>query len=374
LNNQRYINRFLAVLLLSAVLVVGCSQSVSSPAKRTVTITDTIGRKAEVPEKVERIVCIGPGALRLITYLQATDKVVGIEGGFEKNSPAGRPYRIAHPELAELPVIGVASPSSQLNPEAILSAEPDVVFICYVEPRIANDLQDKTGIPVVVLSYGNLVTFDNEYVFNSLRITGKILNKAARAEAVIDFIRDSQKDLRNRTKKIPAGKKPKVYVGGLGFKGTQGITSTECKCPVFEVLHARNVANELGKAGHIFVDREKIIEWDPDIIFIDGGSLKLVKDDYKKNPKFYNLLKAVPNGKLYGLFPYNHYTTNIDTALADAYYIGKVLYPEEFEDIEPEKKADDIYKFLVGKPIYEKMKNDWGGFKKLSLNEKNERY
>jgi iron complex transport system substrate-binding protein len=130
------------------------------------------------------------------------------------------------------------------------------------------------------------------------------------------------------------------------------------------------VVNELDKAGHMFVDEEKIIEWNPDIIFIDGGGLNLVKDDYKKNPKFYNLLKAVQDRKLYGLFPYNFYTTNIDTALANAYYIGKVIYPDEFEDINPEEKADEIYTFLVGKPVYNKMKNDWRGFGKLSLSGK----
>ncbi|MDP8218023.1 MAG: iron ABC transporter substrate-binding protein [Candidatus Theseobacter exili] len=362
--------RVLALLLLGMVWGGGCNNKTKLPAKETIIIIDTIGRKVEVPKKVKRIVCRGPGVLRLITYLEATDKVVAIESGFEKDSSIGRPYIIAHPELANLPTIGAASPSPQPNPEAIINVRPEVIFISYVEPRIANDLQEKTEIPVVVLSYGELATFDNQYIFNSLRIAAKIINKENRAEKVINFIRNCQKDLRNRTNGIPADKKPGVYVGGLGFKGTHGITSTECRYPAFELLHAKNVADELGKAGHIFIDKEKIIEWNPDIIFIDASGLNLTKDDYRKNPKFYNLLKAVQNEKLYGLFPYNYYTTNIDTALADAYYIGKVVYPEKFKNIEPDKKANEIYKFLVGKPIYNRMKNDWEGFKKISLSKK----
>ena len=59
--------------------------------------------------------------------------------------------------------------------------------------------------------------------------------------------------------------------------------------------------------------------------------------------------------------------TNVGTALADAYYIGKVLYPERFNDINPEEKADEIYTFLVGKPVYEQMKKQFGGFKKLEF-------
>ncbi len=46
---------------------------------------------------------------------------------------------------------------------------------------------------------------------------------------------------------------------------------------------------------------------------------------------------------------------NYETILADAYYIGKVLYPEQFADIDPAVKADEIYRFVVGVPVYEQM-------------------
>ncbi|KZL92076.1 hypothetical protein [Clostridium magnum] len=65
--------------------------------------------------------------------------------------------------------------------------------------------------------------------------------------------------------------------------------------------------------------------------------------------------------------PYNFYTTNIETAIADAYYLGKVLYPEKFKDVEPEKKADEIYKAFLGKERYSEMAKNFGGFKKITL-------
>ncbi|MBI4775382.1 MAG: hypothetical protein HY788_14635 [Deltaproteobacteria bacterium] len=58
--------------------------------------------------------------------------------------------------------------------------------------------------------------------------------------------------------------------------------------------------------------------------------------------------------------PFNRYTTNIGTALADAYAIGKLLHKEHFEDIDPEKKADEIYTFLIGKPVYREMEEVYG--------------
>ena len=209
------------------------------------------------------------------------------------------------------------------------------------------------------------------YTIVYFKAEGSVINELERNlkfnEEVIKFIKDCQKDLNDRTKDIPDDKKPSVYVGGIGFKGMHGIDSTECKYPPFEAVNAKNVADELNKEGHAFVSKEQILKWNPDVIFIDEAGLKLVIEDYKKNLEFYDSLKAFKNGDVYGLLPYNFYTTNIGTALADAYYIGKVLYPERFNDINPEEKADEIYTFLVGKPVYEQMKKQFGGFKKLEF-------
>ncbi|ACX72833.1 periplasmic binding protein [Methanocaldococcus vulcanius M7] len=359
----------LTALLIITVLTVGLCGCVENSSKttKTITITDALGREVKVPVEVDRIVCCGPGCLRMIVYLNATDKVVGVEDAEKKWTPWGRPYRIAHPELANLPTIGQGGPSPKPNPEAILKVKPDVIFATYITKDEADTLQQKTGIPVVVLTYGKLATFDNEDLFNSLKLAGKILGKEKRAENVIQFIKKCESDLKNRTGDIPDSKKPTVYVGGIGYKGIHGIDSTECKYPPFELVNAKNVADELGREGHVFVSKEQILKWNPDIIFIDEGGLSIVMQDYKKDPAFYNSLKAFKTGNVYGLLPYNFYATNIGTALADAYYIGKVVYPDRFKDIDPEKKADEIYTFLVGKPVYEQMKEHLGGFKKLEF-------
>ena len=184
----------------------------------TTKITDMLGREVEVPKDVNKIVCVGPGCLRLITYLKATDKVVGVEDAEKKWDIYGRPYRIAHPELAELPTIGQGGANPKPNPEELLKVKPDVVFACYLTKEQANDLQQKTGIPVVVLSYGKLATFNNKELFDSIELAGKILGKEGRASEVVKFIKDCQTDLNERTKNISDDKKPTVYVGGIGFK------------------------------------------------------------------------------------------------------------------------------------------------------------
>jgi len=50
-----------------------------SAATGTITVTDMAGREVSHPFDPERIICIGPGALRLIVYLQAESRVVGVD-------------------------------------------------------------------------------------------------------------------------------------------------------------------------------------------------------------------------------------------------------------------------------------------------------
>ncbi|MDO5846275.1 MAG: iron ABC transporter substrate-binding protein, partial [Methanocorpusculum sp.] len=49
------------------------------------------------------------------------------------------------------------------------------------------------------------------------------------------------------------------------------------------------------------------------------------------------------------------------------YYIGKLLYPEQFADIDPAKKADEIYTFLDGAPVYEQLKANMKGLSYAKL-------
>ncbi|EGW40972.1 iron(III) ABC transporter, periplasmic iron-binding, putative domain protein [Desulfosporosinus sp. OT] len=48
-------------------------------------------------------------------------------------------------------------------------------------------------------------------------------------------------------------------------------------------------------------------------------------------------------------------------------YAGKIILPQHFQDIDPIKKSDEIYQFLLGKPLYAEMERDFGGFKKLEI-------
>jgi len=329
-----------------------------------VTVTDILGRQVTLPAAARRVVAIGPGALRLYVYAGDLDYLVGIEQ-MDASDATGKPYMLANPELAKLPVIGQGGPNNAPDPEKLLTVAPDVIFSTYAtEAAAADELQAQTGIPVVVINYGGfgITSIFGEEIQTSLLLIGQVTGDTTQAQAACDFILQARQDLENRTKDIPDAEKPTVYVGGLGSKGTHGIESTQAQYALLDAIHAQNVVDETGKSGSVMIDREKLLEWDPDFLMIDRGGFASVMEDYHKNPAFYTSLSAVKNGQVYAQLPYNSYSTNIDTAIADAYYLGKIIYPNAFEDVNPVKKADEIYQGLLGKPIYAQMLEDFGGF------------
>lgn len=368
MNRTRHFLTLLLIVAFGAASMglMGCNKESGGDGGGVLTVTDLVGRRVEIKAPTAGVAAIGPGALRLVCYAGAADQVVGIEN-MELQWGTGRPYIFAYPELTDLPVIGQGGPDTIPDPEALLEAGPDVIFAAYlVDASKANELQEKTGIPVVVLSYGQLGTFDEE-LMASIDLVGQITGNQERTDEVIEYIKGCQKDLSERTAGIAADERPTVYAGGLGMKGTHGIESTQANFPPFTAIGARNVVDETGQKGSVMIDKEKLLEWDPDFIFIDESGYQMVVDDYAGNPGFYQALKAVREGGMYGYLPYNFYTTNVDTAISDAYFMGKVIYPEAFEDIDPAAKADEIYEFLLGKAMYEQMARDFGGFKKLDL-------
>jgi iron complex transport system substrate-binding protein len=356
------------VALGALLLVSGCTQQVPVHADvSTIAVTDLTNRTVTVPEYPQRVVAFGAGALRHIVYLQATDLIVGVDdmelgspNPFGSGMPSGtdRPYSLANPEITNLPSIGTRDGDAEL----ISAQKPDVIFFYWGTDKSANTLQEKTGIPVVALHSGDLGK-DRPLFYQSLRTMAAILNREDRAEEVITYIDGTMSDLANRTENIGNAEKPRVYIAGIAFRGAHGFLSTEPNYPPLAMVNGKNVAAGVGPGGQVMIDKEKLIEWDPEYIFIDEASYALVREDLD-DPVFQSL-DAVKNGRVYGVLPYNWYANNYDTVLADAYFIGKTLYPDQFADIDPKQKADEIYTFLDGKPVYTNMESLFGGFRPL---------
>jgi len=321
------------------------------------TIKDLATREVTVPQRVERVIAVGPGALRLVVYLGAADRIVGIED-LEKSMEKGcfvRPYAATlDNDFFKLPVVGTGGPNKCPDFERVMMCRPDIILTVSMDSLQAENMQFKTGVPVVCLSYGALGIW-GEDAMTSLSLLGEILGCEQRADQLNCGIAAMQEDLKGRTQSVSQDTKPSSYFGGISFKGSQAITSTQSGYAPARMVNALNLADGLGKQGHLFIDREQLLAWDPNVIFIDAGSKSLVEKDFEDNRDFYRLLTAVRCNKVFSLLPFNYYNTNIELAMMNAYFIGKCLYPKGFEDVNIEEKSGQILNFFLKLRPHEKL-------------------
>lgn len=364
-NCQRLV---LLVTALSILVLVPSPASFAAEkqAERKLVVEDLLGRKVTVPANPRRIIALA-AALRMVVYLEAFDRVVGVEGLEKENPPqVGRPYGMAtHSKSASLPDVGEGG-LKPVNIEKIIALRPDLIVTGGFDRFQADSMARKTGIPVLALSYGGIGIVSENQAVRSLELLGRVLGKEQRARQLTKFIADTRSDLARRSRSRKK-RGPTVYVGCIGYKGMHGITSTDANFYPLDAIGADNVAKGLRAGGHLFIDREQILVWNPDVILVDVAGMPLLRKDYAARPAFYLKLKAVREGRVFQVMPYNNYYTNIETALADAYAAGAWLYPERFAGIDPDRKADEIIRLFTGAPVYEPMKRHYGGFRRLEF-------
>ena len=364
---KRFFTLLLAILMTFSL--IACKKApqgdnTTGNADQTRTITDFKNRTVEVPGEVKAIVCVGVGALRYSCYMGAQDLVIGVED-YETKAGMSRLYNYIHfDKFKNLPVIGT---NGQPYTEEIIKLAPDVIVMSKSASVDADDLQNKTGTPVVVIPASDS-TLDAD-CYETIRILGELYGKKSRADELTAYLKGLEKDLTDRTKDIPEESKPSVYVGGVSFKGHHGFEGTEAGYGPLALIGAKNLADTTGQTGAFNIDLEQVLSWDPEIIFVDFNGMNLIKEDYAKNPGYYNALSAVKNGKVYSQISFRSSASNLETALADAYYAACVIYPEQFKDVDSDAKTGEIFEKLLGVNPYADLKEAGYAFRPITIGE-----
>lgn len=372
-------------IVLMLIAAAGCAgsarpdSSTGSPTDRM--ITDSSGRTVTIPEQVTRTVCASGGTcVRYLTYLKAADTLVAVEDGERLNLSTGdsRAYVWANPGFASLPITG-SSRGVSINLEQVMTLEPQVIFTMGTTANLSADglssqdtMQAKTGIPVFSLGSGSFQDDENRAtLYASWRLLAQVMHKEERAETLIAYTDATIADLVRRTSDIPESQQRSAFIGGLSHGGAHGFLSTQSEYMPFTWNHVKNAAAGSNVQNGDF-SREGLLYADPDVIFIDAGTLGVTTEiggfEEIKSP-VYSGMKAVRNGDVYATLPYTGRSTNLETQLVDAYYVGKMMYPDRFADIDPKVKADEIYTMFVGVPVFDKLNANCDGlaFEKVPL-------
>jgi len=298
----------------------------------TLTVTDKLGRTVTVDVPVKRAVIVITH--ELIPAMNLWNQVAGVSRWAEENCDLYKAIVRENPSLKK-PTVGAGT---NVNVEAVLKLNPGLVITWTYNPDTIRFLEQK-GIKVIGIYPDSL-----KELYEVIRMHGKLFGKEKKAEEVIAEMEEIFSLIRNRVSKIPPEKRKKVlHLGGK---------PTTVSCGVGVVNDIINIAGGINPAGSINsrntdVSIERIVEWDPDVIFIWG--LAGYNEAWIYGNSQWRFVKAVREHRVYKLPRWSTWSPRLAPI---ALYMAMKLYPEQFKDVNFEEVADRFYQKVFGISYY----------------------
>ena len=229
-NMGKMIRKTIVCVVIAVIAITACVVGFAACNKKEtvgeITITDMIGRQIQItPGSYKRVVCIGAGALRMYSYIGDLSLLVAIEdidNTTRRGRPAmfdgaARPYQLANKELFDSIQLscGIGGPQHQQvsdYDENLILCDADIIISELEDVAKAEAIEQKVGVPVVTVKYGNGV-FD-ENVKNSFTMLGKVFGKEEKAAALNAFIEEQTTMISERTANVAEADKQAVYICG----------------------------------------------------------------------------------------------------------------------------------------------------------------
>jgi iron complex transport system substrate-binding protein len=320
-----------AVVLVLGLLAIFAGAPAASAADKRV-VTDSAGRRVEVPARVNRVFAAG-GPASVIVYALAPDKLVGWNRVPTAEERAFLPAR-----AGELPGLGrLTGRGNTANVEVVLAAKPDIIVdygslgATYVS--LADQVQQQTGVPYLLYD-GSLAAIPT--VAEAL---GALLDVRGPARDLVRYAERTLGEVDRRVARVPAERRPRVYYA-RGPKGLETAAPGSINVESLDRVGARNVAGEgAGRARLGGVSVEQVLAWNPDVIVtIDPGFAASVRSDH-----LWREVKAVKESRVLVApllpFPWVDFPPSLNR-LIGLWWLGRALYPAEFpEDLRAETRA-----------------------------------
>lgn len=315
-------------------------------------ITDHAGRQVELPDEIDRIAVTDtlplPSVLSL--FLDSADEIVGISPVSMSAAKSGLLAEL-YPELLNADTEFFAN--SELNIEALLELEPDIVFYNAGSTAIEEALDNAglTGIAVSVTKWD----FDASQTYKQwLALLEDIFpEREGVAERAAAYCDQAAKEIREKTKELTDQEKKKVFFL-FNYSDTGIVTSGERFWGQYwcDAAGAVNVSKDVpAEKSNAVVNMEQIYTWDPEVIFISNFTSAQPADLYENTISDYDWssVSAVRERQVYKmpLGAYRTFTPGADTPVT-MLWIAKQIYPELFDTVDPVQRAQEYYQSVFG--------------------------
>ena len=325
----------LCALVLALILAVsslsGCGSS--NVKEETRTIVDVMGAEVEIPTEVDEVINLYSFGCQLMFGLGLEDYLSGIS----LDTIETEWIELMCPELKDIPAY-----SDEVSAEALLAAEPDIVFCA--DPDYAEELRSK-GVPCITFMY---LTVD-ELKFN-VELLGEILGGDAKEKCKLynEYLDEQISTVENSLKDVVMNKETMHYINAnsdKGFYKTAGAGSTTDYCAQLSYVDLSTAS--LIEFPESNVDAEALLATNPDNVIIGGKYQHVIYDDIFASDEWKNI-SAVKDNNVFkipmGLSAWNRYS--IETALLIP-WTASVVYPEHFE-FDAVNETIEFYKTFMG--------------------------
>ncbi len=251
-----------------------------------VEVTDSAGRRVEIPQTIQRVMPAGPPAA-LLLYALVPDKLIGWPRALPAASAALLP-----PAYGRLPVVGRLTGGKPPSAETIAKLYPDVIVdVGDVEPEyaaLADKLQKETGIPYLLFD-GRLAATPEV-----LRTLGRLLGETDRGTKLADYAQDMLRQINAAVSPLSPAERPGVYYA-RGSTGLQTGPSGSLLGEFIDLAGARNLAPATGSSAPAKTSLSEIAGWNPEVIITQDAGL------YRKMPgdPGWSRLAAIQAHRLY---------------------------------------------------------------------------
>ncbi|MBQ8638793.1 MAG: ABC transporter substrate-binding protein [Lachnospiraceae bacterium] len=316
------------------------------------TIVDHAGRTVEIPEAIDSIVVTDtlplPSVLSL--FLDSADEITGISPVSMSAAKGGLLGQL-YPEILDADTAFFTG--NELNVEALLELEPDLVFYNAGSTAIEEALEN-AGLTAVAVSVSKW-NFDAAETYKQwMLLLEEIFPEreglADRAAAYSDEVAEEVSSL---TSDLTENEKKDVFFL-FNYNDTGIVTSGEKFWGQYwcDAVNAVNVSRDVpAEKSNAIVNMEQIYSWDPEVIFISNFTTAMPEDVYENTISDYDWssVAAVKEKQVFKmpLGAYRTFTPGADTPMT-LLWVAKQVYPELFESVDLVSRTQEYYRTVFG--------------------------
>jgi iron complex transport system substrate-binding protein len=289
---------------------------------------DKLGRTVSLVLPVRRAVLFE--TYELTAALGVWDRVVGISRyAFENDLVLA-----IKPDIAR--TIPSAGSGFDINIETLLRYRPELVVTWTFKPETIRFMEER-GLKVIALYPESI-----EELYETMRLQGRLFGREKKVEQVIVRMKKLFAAIRERCRTVPPEKRKTVL--WLGGKPTTVSGGTGVNNDLIRLVNGVNPGASLRERS-LDVSMERIVAWNPNVIFI-WGSAKYGPDDLLGSSQW-RYVDAVRKTRVYKAPKWGTWSPRLAVV---ALWMAMKTYPERFRDVNFEKTADDFYQSVYGIP------------------------